>query len=83
MRGPWRVQARKLGKRLKTDTAEQAGYTNEDNPFGDNNITERFVWHKKLEKQISEGVDPRELGVRAEKRKQEDRLVRRLHCALV
>mmetsp|Transcript_35503 Transcript_35503/g.68061 ORF Transcript_35503/g.68061 Transcript_35503/m.68061 type:complete len:669 (-) Transcript_35503:338-2344(-) len=67
-------KARKLGKRLKTDTAEQAGYTNEDNPFGDNNITERFVWHKKLEKQISEGVDPRELGVRAEKRKQEDRL---------
>jgi hypothetical protein len=53
-----------------------AGYTNDSNPFGDTNLTERFVWHKKLEKQITEGVDLKELGVKAEKGRQEQRLVR-------
>jgi len=53
-----------------------AGYTNDSNPFGDTNLTERFVWHKKLEKQITDGVDLKELGVKAEKSRQEQRLVR-------
>ena len=26
-------------------------YTNADNPFGDGNLLDTFVWHKKLEKQ--------------------------------
>eukprot|EP00976_Prorocentrum_cordatum_P014939 299440-Prorocentrum_minimum.AAC.3 len=65
-------QARKIGKKLKT--AEVAGYTNEENPFGDANLTERFVWHKKLEKQIASGVDVKELGIKAEKKKHEQRL---------
>ncbi len=24
------------------------GYSNESNPFGDSNLTDKFVWHKKL-----------------------------------
>ena len=36
----------------------------------------RFVWHKKLEKQIASGVDVKELGIKAEKKKHEQRLVR-------
>jgi hypothetical protein len=34
------------------------------------------VWHKKLEKQISSGVSMKDIGLRAEKQKQEQRLVR-------
>jgi len=34
------------------------------------------VWHKKLEKQILEGVDPRELGLKAERARQAEREVR-------
>jgi hypothetical protein len=34
------------------------------------------VWHKKLEKQIMEGADVRELGLKAEKLRQRERLVR-------
>ena len=36
----------------------------------------RFVWRKKIEKQIIEGVDVKELGVEADRRRQEERLVR-------
>ena len=36
----------------------------------------RFVWHKKLEKQIASGIDMKELGLKAETKKQEQRLVR-------
>lgn len=69
-----------------------AGYTNETNPFGDANLTQRcaarrlppspcspsrsFVWHKKLEKQILEGVDPKELGLKAERQRQSEREAR-------
>ena len=69
-----------------------AGYTNETNPFGDASLTQRcalpltppclcslsrsFVWHKKLEKQILEGADPRELGLKAERQRQRLRMAR-------
>ncbi|KAK3278867.1 hypothetical protein CYMTET_13223 [Cymbomonas tetramitiformis] len=65
-------KARKLGKRLQSETI--AGYSNESNPFGDTNLTERFVWHKKLEKQINDGMDIKELGLRAERKRQENRM---------
>jgi hypothetical protein len=35
------------------------------------------VWHKKLEKQIIDGADVRELGLKAERQRQKERLVRR------
>jgi hypothetical protein len=79
-----------------------AGYTNECNPFGDTNLTDRcapqpraslslpalthpctpppprrsFVWHKKLEKQILDGADVRELGLKAERQRQKERMAR-------
>ena len=96
-------QAKKLSERLKRSGAV-AGYTNECNPFGDTNLTDRcvprkrrsaqcsgpdvclrlfpaarsFVWHKKLEKQILDGADVRELGLKAERQRQKERMVRGL-----
>ena len=63
---------KKLAARLKQ--GEIAGYTDNVNPFGDANLTERFVWHKKIEKSLVNGVDPKELGLKAEKRRHEERL---------
>ncbi len=51
-------------------------YTNEDNPFGDSNLTERFVWGKKIEKEIVSGRDVRDMTAKAEARRQAERLVR-------
>ena len=68
------MQAKKVASHLKKHSGGH-GYTNQDNPFGDSNVSERFVWGKKLEKQIQSGMDVRELTARAEKRRQEERLV--------
>jgi len=54
---------------------EIAGYTDTENPFGDANLTERFVWHKKIEKSLLDGVDAEDLGVKAEKVRHEARLL--------
>ena len=67
------MQAQKLGARLKQ--GEIAGYTDTENPFGDNNLTERFVWRKKIEKSLLDGVDAKDLGLKAEKAKHEQRLL--------
>ena len=69
------MQAKKVASHLKKHSGGH-GYTDQDNPFGDSNVTERFVWSKKLEKQIQSGVDVKDLGAKAEKRRQEERLVR-------
>ena len=66
-------QAKKLGARLKQ--GEIAGYTDAENPFGDANLTERFVWHKKIEKSLMAGVDAKDLGLKAEKARHEARLL--------
>ena len=68
------LQAKKVASHLKKHSGGH-GYTDQDNPFGDSNVTERFVWGKKLEKQIQSGVDVKDLGAKAEKRRQEERLV--------
>jgi hypothetical protein len=34
------------------------------------------VWHKKLEKQILDGADVRELGLKAERQRQKERMAR-------
>ena len=67
------TQAKKLGARLKQ--GEIAGYTDAENPFGDANLTERFVWHKKIEKSLMSGVDAKDLGLKAEKARHEARLL--------
>jgi hypothetical protein len=50
---PVLMQAKKLAARLKQ--GEIAGYTDQENPFGDANLTERFVWHKKIERSLING----------------------------
>jgi hypothetical protein len=30
--------------------AGMLGYSNDDNPFGDSNLSQQFVWHKKMQK---------------------------------
>eukprot|EP00887_Chlorella_sp_A99_P001190 scaffold14.g1190.t1 len=66
--------AKKVAQHLQKHSTGGAGYSNEDNPFGDTNLTERFVWGKKIEKQLAEGVDVRELTARAEARRHAERL---------
>jgi len=43
------------------------GYTNEYNPFGDANLTEKFIWKLKREKEISEGLNPDDVSFEREK----------------
>ena len=38
-------------------------------------VVVRFVWNKKLEKQIMDGVDPKDLGAKAEARRHTERMV--------
>lgn len=49
-------KARKEAKRLK-EQQELFGYTNEDNPFGDSRLTEKFVWNKRNELLQKKGFD--------------------------
>jgi chromosome condensin MukBEF ATPase and DNA-binding subunit MukB len=34
------------------------GYSNDNNPFGDQNLTDKFVWKAKHQKLQESGVDP-------------------------
>ena len=70
------LQAKKVARHLKKHNTGSHGYTNEENPFGDAQLTERFVWGKKIEKQIQEGVSLKELSARAEQKRMEERMVR-------
>lgn len=65
---------KKVQKHLKKYQDSVPGYSNEDNIFNDPNLGERFVWKKKIEKQLDEGVPLSELGAKAEKVRQEQRL---------
>lgn len=65
---------RKVEKHIKKYQGTVPGYSNEDNIFNDPNLGERFVWKKKIEKQLDEGVPLNELGAKAEKVRQEERL---------
>lgn len=71
-----RLQAKKVAQHLKKHRVTGIDYTNEDNPFGDANLTERFVWGKKIEKELVSGRDVRDMTAKAEARRQAERLVR-------
>lgn len=49
------------------------GYTNDDNPFGDENLTDTFVWNKKLERDGLTSLDAREKRQLAERKLKENR----------
>ena len=40
---------------------EYLGYTNVDNPFGDEHLLNTFVWNKKLQKEGLGGLDKHDL----------------------
>jgi hypothetical protein len=75
-------EEKRLRRRLKKDAKdrkrkERMGwdsdcfrYSNTDNPFGDGNLLNPFVWHKKLEKG---GVSREELKVRNRQKQEENR----------
>ncbi|KAK9691118.1 hypothetical protein RND81_09G176900 [Saponaria officinalis] len=65
-------KAMRVAKKLKTSTV--SGYSNESNPFGDANLNEKFVWRKKIEEAVSTGVTLDEFTVKAEKRRQRERM---------
>lgn len=54
--------------------AEIFGYTAENNPFGDTNLTQAFVWGKKIAKEIESGKRDREPTMEEQRRAQEDHL---------
>ncbi|KAL2566224.1 hypothetical protein AAZV13_19G152400 [Glycine max] len=62
----------KVAKKLKTSTV--SGYSNDSNPFGDSNLNEKFVWRKKIERDVSQGVSIEAFSKKAEKKKQRERM---------
>ncbi|WAR27383.1 CATIN-like protein [Mya arenaria] len=52
----------------------KAGYTNGDNPFGDEHLTETFVWSKKISKEGNESLDRNEIHQMTKKKMEETRL---------
>lgn len=65
-------KAMRVAKKLKPQTI--SGYSNDSNPFGDSNLNEKFVWRKKIERDISHGVPLDEFSVKAEKKRQRERM---------
>lgn len=67
-------KAKKDAKRKREGESEKAeddlmGYTNDSNPFGDSNLTEKFVWKLKHEKEEKRGVAK---DARADQRRKEE-----------
>ncbi|KAK1389566.1 Cactin [Heracleum sosnowskyi] len=65
-------KAMKVAKKLKSQSV--SGYANESNPFGDSNLNEKFVWRKKIERDVTQGVPLEMFSVKEEKRKQRERM---------
>lgn len=66
--------AKKIEKHLKKHSRSQAsGYRDEDNPFGDSNLSQRFVWGKKIEKDLEAGASIKEYSASAHSRRDKER----------
>ncbi|OAY42808.1 cactin [Manihot esculenta] len=65
-------KAMKVAKKLKAHSV--SGYSNDSNPFGDSNLNEKFVWRKKIERDVSQGVPLDMFSVKAEKQRQRERM---------
>ncbi|KAL3620011.1 hypothetical protein CASFOL_034923 [Castilleja foliolosa] len=65
-------RAMKTAKHVNSQTVR--GYSNDSNPFGDSNLYEKFVWRKKIEKDVIQGVSLDEFSVKAEKKRQKERM---------
>ena len=66
-------QAGHIAKVLQ-ETANVVGYDDEENPFGDENLSRAFVWHKKIEKQIEGGATEQAFSAEQVKKRHEERL---------
>nr|GMD04240.1 cactin isoform X1 [Ipomoea batatas] len=72
--------AKKAEKRLKKAAkklnAKQklSSYSNDSNPFGDSNLNEKFIWEKKIHRDISRGVLLESFSLKAEKERQKERI---------
>ncbi|KAL5219368.1 hypothetical protein ABZP36_020052 [Zizania latifolia] len=64
-------KAEKVAKKMKSNAV--SGYSNDSNPFGDPNLTENFVWRKKIERDVSQGQKV-DISVKSEKKKQRERM---------
>ncbi|KAG2534547.1 hypothetical protein PVAP13_9NG068985 [Panicum virgatum] len=64
-------KAEKVAKKLKANAV--SGYSNDSNPFGDPNLTEKFVWRKKIERDVSQGQKV-DISVKSEKKRQQERM---------
>ncbi|KAM0912630.1 hypothetical protein ACQ4PT_012686 [Festuca glaucescens] len=64
-------KAEKVAKKMKANAV--SGYSNDSNPFGDPNLTENFVWRKKIERAVTEGQTV-DISVKTEKKKMRDRM---------
>ncbi|MCH92137.1 cactin-like [Trifolium medium] len=67
------IPATKVAKKLKTNTV--SGYSNDSNPFGDSNLNEKFVWRKKIERDVTQGASIDSFSVKAEKKRQVERMI--------
>lgn len=65
-------RAIKVARKLKSQAP--GGYSNDSNPFGDSNLTEKFIWRKKIERDLAQCVVPTEVSLKAEKKRQKERL---------
>ncbi|POO01841.1 Cactin [Trema orientale] len=65
-------KAMRVAKKLKSEAGSV--YSNDSNPFGDSNLNEKFVWRKKIERDVAQGVPLEEYSKKAEKRKMRERM---------
>ncbi|KAK9280254.1 hypothetical protein L1049_013942 [Liquidambar formosana] len=65
-------KALRVAKKLKTPTV--SGYSNDSNPFGDSNLNEKFVWRKKIERDVAQGVPLDMFSEKAEKKRHRERM---------
>ncbi|KAL7615128.1 hypothetical protein Lser_V15G05449 [Lactuca serriola] len=65
-------KATKVAKKLRAQNVY--GYANDSNPFGDSNLNEKFVWRKKIERDVIQGAPLDMFSVKAEKKKQKERM---------
>ena len=71
------MQAKRVEKHLKKHSKgsmHSSGYRDEENPFGDNKLSERFVWGKKIEKEIKKGASVKSLTASAQARRDRERM---------
>ncbi|XP_030074733.1 splicing factor Cactin, partial [Microcaecilia unicolor] len=68
-------EAKERKKREKMGWGEEyMGYTNTDNPFGDNNLLGSFIWHKALEKKGIAHLGEKDLKDRNKQIQEDNRL---------